>query len=150
VGFGVFVEHAAGKSADVATENITRCCTAANSTVWDNLFSVNLTADSIWSAFCDILNDVIDQFVPVNNTGTRQTRKCEVKHYPNSIKKALDSSGGATPGPGRSYMPCHSATEKNRTWSWDLSVIFRWVRLPSEFCAYHCFFGFSVLVRVEC
>jgi len=38
-------------------------------------------------------------------------------------------------------MPCHWT---NRTWRWDLPVIVRWVRLPSEFRAYFCLFGFSV------
>jgi len=38
-------------------------------------------------------------------------------------------------------MSCHW---KNRTWQWDLPVIFRWVRLPSEFRAYLCLFEFSV------
>jgi len=36
----------------------------------------------------------------------------------------------------------------NRTWRWDLPVIFRWVRLPSKFRAYLCLFGFSVFLSI--
>lgn len=50
---------------------------------WDSLFTVNFTADSIWNAFCNTLNDAIDMFVPVKNM--RTTGKRKVKHYPNSI-----------------------------------------------------------------
>lgn len=31
---------------------------------WSDILTTNFTADSIWSAFCDILNNAIDAFVP--------------------------------------------------------------------------------------
>jgi len=55
---------------------------------WDEFFSVNFTADAIWDGFCDILNNAVEQFIPVKCTVKNNTRK-QIKHYPCSIKKAL-------------------------------------------------------------
>ena len=96
VGFRVFVEPVAVKSTSTVSESISRCWKSADfdgmsrylSMIdWDSLFTVNFTADSIWNAFCNTLNDAIDMFVPVKNM--RKTGKRKVKHYPNSIKRAL-------------------------------------------------------------
>ena len=54
---------------------------------WNSLFTVNFTADSIWNAFCNTLNDAIYMSVPIENM--RKTGKRTVKHYPYSIKMAL-------------------------------------------------------------
>ena len=94
--FRVFVEPATAKPTVAAKDSALRCWKATNfdgmsrylsAVDWDHIFTVNFTADTIWSAFCDILNDAIEQFVSVNST--RQTRKLKLKHYPNSIKKTL-------------------------------------------------------------
>ena len=96
VEFRVFVEPATAKPTVAAKDSAFRCWKATNfdgmsrylsAVDWDHIFTVNFTADTIWSAFCDIMNDAIEQFVPVKNT--RQTRKLKLKYYPNSIKKAL-------------------------------------------------------------
>jgi len=98
VGFRVYVEPVTAKltGRGIETESICRCWKSADfdgmsrhlsEVDWDSLFTVNFTADSIWNAFCNILNDAVDLFVPVKNMRTAGKRK--VKHYPNSINMAL-------------------------------------------------------------
>ena len=53
---------------------------------WLYLLSVNLTTESLWSAFSDILNDAISIFVPIKCNGKP---KRKTKYYPNSIKRAF-------------------------------------------------------------
>ena len=101
VGFRVFVEPVTAKltSSGTVTDSICRCWESADfdgmtkhlsEIDWDSLFTVNFMADSICNAFCNTLNDAIDMFVPIKNM--RTTGKPKVKHYPNSIKRALKKS----------------------------------------------------------
>jgi hypothetical protein len=55
---------------------------------WLKILSVNLTTETLWGAFCDVLNKAIDLFVPFklvsNQHANNKTRK-----YPAGVRKAL-------------------------------------------------------------
>ena len=97
VTFKVFAESATATSINDAVGSTFRCwreadfdgmCSYLLAINWDHLFSVNFTAESIWSAFCDIMNTAVEQFVPVKYT-KQVSKKVNVKRYPRSIKEAL-------------------------------------------------------------
>ena len=52
---------------------------------WDYLFSVNLSAEWIWSAFRDIMSTANEQFVRAKHI----KRVSNVKHYARSVRIAL-------------------------------------------------------------
>ena len=54
---------------------------------WDNLFVYNLTADSLWRAFCQVLDNAIELFVPYKlvRSGDRQLPK-KKKKYPRQVQ----------------------------------------------------------------
>jgi len=52
---------------------------------WSKLFTVNLTANSMWSAFYNVLLNAIDAFVPSRISTTKKT----VKRYPKKARKVL-------------------------------------------------------------
>jgi len=55
---------------------------------WYALLSVNLTPDDIWNAFCGVVNDTIDMFVPftfIAKTTSRHTARPKAKVYPVGI-----------------------------------------------------------------
>jgi hypothetical protein len=56
---------------------------------WLYLLSINLTADNIWNAFCDLMDKAVELFVPnrVIHAGQRDC-KC-YKHYPRNIQRLL-------------------------------------------------------------
>ena len=54
---------------------------------WLRLMSENLTPDTLWSAFCEVLNNAIEQFVPIQHV--RNTHCSVIKHYPHNIKSAI-------------------------------------------------------------
>jgi len=45
---------------------------------WDK-FSLNLTANTLWDRFCDMLNMALEQFAPVKYTERDNTKK-QMKH----------------------------------------------------------------------
>ena len=51
---------------------------------WSHLFSVNLTVDSMWSAFSDVIYQAVDIFVPVCKAPSKVK-----KRYPKTARKAL-------------------------------------------------------------
>ena len=54
---------------------------------WADLLTVNFTADGIWTAFCDILDEAIELFVPsVTKTTERKARR---RAYPKHIRVLL-------------------------------------------------------------
>jgi hypothetical protein len=53
---------------------------------WLYMLSVNLTTESLWSAFSDVLNNAINIFVPIK---CNAKPKHNIKYYPNSIKHAF-------------------------------------------------------------
>jgi len=52
---------------------------------WTEIFTVNFTADDIWNAFCTILNEAIDLFVPTCER--KRTTSANIKRYPRHIRK---------------------------------------------------------------
>jgi len=51
---------------------------------WNHLFSVNLSVDLMWSAFCSVVREAIDVHVPVYSVNPRPTKK----RYTKKICKA--------------------------------------------------------------
>ena len=73
--FKVYAEPATLGLGNDTENNTIRCWRAADfegmstyllAVDWDYFF-VNLTIESIWNAFCDIMNTAIEQFVPVKH-----------------------------------------------------------------------------------
>jgi ribonuclease P/MRP protein subunit RPP40 len=54
---------------------------------WDQLFSVNFTADDIWRAFTEILNRAISLFVPSVETRTDGLSRKKFRRYPKYIRQ---------------------------------------------------------------
>ena len=54
---------------------------------WQQLLVANLTPDTIWSAFCEILDSAIDLFVPC--TDVRPRKNVKTRQYPRHIRKLL-------------------------------------------------------------
>jgi len=55
---------------------------------WDNLFTYNLTHDSLWRAFCKVLDDAIEQFVPYKFVCCGQ-QNLPKKKYPRQVQKLI-------------------------------------------------------------
>ena len=58
---------------------------------WQSLFSFNLTVDSLWSAFCDILQSAIDLYVPFYTVSSSKfsVNRTKLRKYPRVIRKAI-------------------------------------------------------------
>jgi len=93
--FKVFVEQSSNEEKDSNGDSYFRCWNAADydsmsvylSTInWDRLFSYNLTVDSMWSAFSDVLYTAIDLFVPTK--AIKKVRNPRARHYPATVKRA--------------------------------------------------------------
>ena len=54
---------------------------------WYRLIQISPSPDHMWSMFLEVLNTVIDMFVPIVKTENRNNNK--QKHYPRCINKAL-------------------------------------------------------------
>ena len=54
---------------------------------WDQLFSVNFTADNIWNAFTEVLNYAISLFVPSVETRINGLSRKQFKRYPSLIRQ---------------------------------------------------------------
>ncbi len=52
---------------------------------WLKMLSVSLTPNPIWNAFCNMMNDAIDQYVPVKYQSQHNTSKQKGVNYPRSI-----------------------------------------------------------------
>jgi len=52
---------------------------------WDRLFSYNLTVDSMWSAFSDVLYTAIDLFVPTR--AIKKVRNPRARQYPGAVAR---------------------------------------------------------------
>ena len=48
---------------------------------WNHLFSVNLSVDSMWSAFCNVVGEAVDANVPVYSVNSHTTKKWYPKKY---------------------------------------------------------------------
>lgn len=59
-----------------------------NSIDWQQMLVANLTPDTIWSAFCEILDSAVDMFVPSINV-TATGKKFKPRHYPKHIRNLL-------------------------------------------------------------
>jgi len=55
---------------------------------WLKILSVNLTADSLWAAFSDVLQTAVDLFVPVKSMSEYTNTKCR-RWYPAALKRAI-------------------------------------------------------------
>ena len=55
---------------------------------WLSLLSTNLTTDSLWSAFSNVLQTAIDLFVPVNYIRRDNSVKCR-RWYPAALRRAI-------------------------------------------------------------
>ena len=53
---------------------------------WGRLFSYNLTADSMWSAFSNVLYAAIDLFVSIRSI--KKVRNSPARRYPSTVKRA--------------------------------------------------------------
>ena len=60
-----------------------------NNINWPQLFTTNLTADSLWTAFADILNAAITKCVPLKQVSVRSGSTRVKKAYTKRIKRAL-------------------------------------------------------------
>jgi len=56
-------------------------------TDWSELFMANLTPDTIWSAFCEVLDNAIDNFVPAVDVKPRKNTK--TRSYPRHIRNLI-------------------------------------------------------------
>jgi hypothetical protein len=56
---------------------------------WYDLLTVNLTADSLWSAFCDHISAAIDMFVSSTPVLSRSRPGKPKRYYPAGIRKAV-------------------------------------------------------------
>jgi len=54
---------------------------------WSQMFAVNLTPDTLWSAFCERLDEAIELFVPTVEIRTRKSAK--IRHYPRHIRRLI-------------------------------------------------------------
>ena len=92
--------------------------------------------DRVWPTRCDFLLVFYSSLTSLGGTIAVEVSRTIIRGT-SSTTTAVAALHQVLAGP----MPCQW---KNRTWRWDLPVIFRWVRLPSAFCGYLCLFGFSV------
>jgi len=54
------------------------------------MMSYNLTTDSLWSSFCDILQTALDLYVPTRQALTHTIQfHCKNKRYPMYIRQAM-------------------------------------------------------------
>jgi len=56
-------------------------------TDWSELFMANLTPDTKWSAFCEVLDNAIDNFVPSVDVKPRKNTK--TRSYPRHIRNLI-------------------------------------------------------------
>ena len=56
---------------------------------WCDVSSHNLTPDALWSAFCDVFNHAIDNFVSSTEVIADNKRNTRKQRYPVGIKRAL-------------------------------------------------------------
>jgi len=59
---------------------------------WQSIMSHNLTPDSLWSSYCNILQSVIDLYLPVCSVNPQPLNSFTAKNrkrYPRSIKQAM-------------------------------------------------------------
>ena len=60
---------------------------------WQSILSYNLTADSLWSAFTDVMRAAIDMYVPAKTVNHKRNitsgLNAHLKHYPKPIKYAM-------------------------------------------------------------
>ena len=93
--FKVFVEQLSNEEKYSNGDSYFRCWNAADydsmsayfSTInWDRLFSYNLTVDSMWSAFSDVLYTAINLFVPIRSI--KKVKNPRARHYPTTVKRA--------------------------------------------------------------
>ena len=54
---------------------------------WSQMFTMNLTPDSLWSAFCERLDAAIELFVPAVEVRTRKSVK--IRHYPRHVRRLI-------------------------------------------------------------
>jgi len=55
---------------------------------WFELLSTNLTADSLWDAFSNVLQTAVDMFVPVKYVSSTANIKCK-RWYPAALRQAI-------------------------------------------------------------
>ena len=56
---------------------------------WLNVLTVNLTADSLWRAFSDVLQTAIDRYVPKKTVSSCMNIKCR-RWYPAALRRAIN------------------------------------------------------------
>ena len=58
---------------------------------WDSLLMYNLTVDTLWSAFCTVLQSAVDWYVPSHTVAQNNTSEnhSKTRRYPRSIKRAI-------------------------------------------------------------
>jgi hypothetical protein len=61
---------------------------------WLYLLSVNLSSDALWSAFCGVINNAVDMFVPARVFTDHAPKWRGVKLYPSHIKKTITCKRG--------------------------------------------------------
>jgi len=81
---------------------------------WTNLFSTNLTVNSMWSAFSDVLHCAIDLYVPASNSITPKRRMVCPKNCRKALarKRCLWRKHRADPG-NSSLLQKYKAAEEN-------------------------------------
>jgi hypothetical protein len=56
---------------------------------WYDILSVNLTADSLWTAYSEVLLEAVDKFVPSKREALGTRHRKQIVWYPVSIRRAL-------------------------------------------------------------
>ena len=64
-------------------------CNYLASVDWNSIFMYNLTPDDLWCAFCDVLDNAINLFVPFTEFNTRDKTNLWQRKYPRHIKNLI-------------------------------------------------------------
>ena len=90
--FKVFVERSSNEEKYANSDGYFRCWNYDSMSAyfsminWDRLFSYNLTVDSVWSAFSDVLYTALDLFVPIRSI--KKVKNPRARHYPTTVERA--------------------------------------------------------------
>ena len=60
---------------------------------WSDLLTTNFTANDLWSAFCNVMNNAIDEFVPCTFVSVRP--KLRKRKYPRNIRNLINRKRAA-------------------------------------------------------
>jgi len=93
VNFTIAVDQCIMKQADVSKRtylwkqgDYSAMAQYLNNYDWSYLISIYLTPDNLWRAFCDVLDEAVDMFIPYVETRKSSANRGVKKKYPPSIR----------------------------------------------------------------